>query len=309
MLNEQPFIHKDLNLLLLLVVLFEEQNTSRAAERLFVTQSAVSKGLKKLRDQLNNQLFVRTKEGFTPTKECTDLISTLRPLLISLESIYDDSIQTPPSYSGEISIAISSALFFPLADSIYTELKKSAPNATIRLINWSESTEQKLLNTDIQVGINYHPINVSNDLLYQSVLPAKFELIARRSHPLKDKSITFEEISKYPIIVSVIPNFTTKRSKIELTLRKLKLNSKIILRSDNTDLCLATLKKTNALMPVNHLLAKKVASEHTIIETNFDMNSYITTTEIGLFFSPQFKSSKLGKHVLNALINALSTLG
>ncbi|MDF5517967.1 LysR family transcriptional regulator, partial [Vibrio parahaemolyticus] len=52
MLNEKSFIDKDLNLLILLVTLYDEQSTSKTAERLFVTQSAISKGLRKLREQL-----------------------------------------------------------------------------------------------------------------------------------------------------------------------------------------------------------------------------------------------------------------
>ncbi|WP_324293770.1 LysR family transcriptional regulator, partial [Vibrio parahaemolyticus] len=44
MLNEKSFIDKDLNLLILLVTLYDEQSTSKTAERLFVTQSAISKG-------------------------------------------------------------------------------------------------------------------------------------------------------------------------------------------------------------------------------------------------------------------------
>ncbi|CAH1523344.1 Transcriptional regulator, LysR family [Vibrio owensii] len=307
MLNEKLFIHKDLNLLLLLVTLHEEQSTARTAERLFVTQSAVSKGLKKLREQLNDPLFVRTREGFIPTEKCNELISRVTPLLLELESIYADSNQvSTQAYSGEISIAISSAMYYALADDVYLQLKQDFPNATIRLVNWSESTEQQLLNTKIQVGINYYPIDVSKDLVHQSVLPADFRLIARKSHPLCDKSVTLEEISQYPLVVSIIPNFTAKNSKIEHTLRKFKLSSNIILRSDNANLCLTTLKHSDALMPVNHLFAQKASTEHTTINTKFDMNSYLPSMKIGLFYSNQFAASQLGKLIQASLVNALN---
>ncbi|TOA94985.1 helix-turn-helix domain-containing protein, partial [Vibrio parahaemolyticus] len=81
MLNEKSFIDKDLNLLILLVTLYDEQSTSKTAERLFVTQSAISKGLRKLREQLNDPLFVRSRDGFVPTEKCSDLVSKIGPLL------------------------------------------------------------------------------------------------------------------------------------------------------------------------------------------------------------------------------------
>ncbi|HFI9803366.1 TPA: LysR family transcriptional regulator, partial [Vibrio parahaemolyticus] len=161
MLNEKSFIDKDLNLLILLVTLYDEQSTSKTAERLFVTQSAISKGLRKLREQLNDPLFVRSRDGFVPTEKCSDLVSKIGPLLTELENVYSDSSQLlTKDYAGELSIAISSAMYFALSETIYLQLKNDFPSATIRIVNWSESTEQQILNTKIHIGINYHPIDV-----------------------------------------------------------------------------------------------------------------------------------------------------
>ncbi|WP_140310456.1 helix-turn-helix domain-containing protein, partial [Vibrio parahaemolyticus] len=77
--------------LILLVTLYDEQSTSKTAERLFVTQSAISKGLRKLREQLNDPLFVRSRDGFVPTEKCSDLVSKIGPLLTELENVYSDS--------------------------------------------------------------------------------------------------------------------------------------------------------------------------------------------------------------------------
>ncbi|WP_229624375.1 LysR family transcriptional regulator [Vibrio parahaemolyticus] len=174
MLNEKLFIDKDLNLLILLVTLYDEQSTSKTAERLFVTQSAISKGLRKLREQLNDPLFVRSRDGFVPTEKCSDLVSKIGPLLTELENVYSDSSQLlTKDYAGELSIAISSAMYFALSETIYLQLKNDFPSATIRIVNWSESTEQQILNTKIHIGINYHPIDVSKDLVREPLLPKR----------------------------------------------------------------------------------------------------------------------------------------
>lgn len=53
----------DLNLLLTLHLLLEEKSVTRAAQRLCLSQSAVSKNLAKLREQFNDPLFSRTSYG------------------------------------------------------------------------------------------------------------------------------------------------------------------------------------------------------------------------------------------------------
>ncbi|MFV0447450.1 MAG: LysR family transcriptional regulator [Vibrio sp.] len=306
MLNEKQLIRKDLNLLLLLVTLHAEQSTARAAERLFTTQSSVSKGLKKLREQLGDPLFVRTREGFIPTEACNVLVSRVTPLLIELERVYEHSSQiATQDYSGEISVAISSAMYYALADDIYSMLKEDFPHATIRLIHWSESTEQQLLNSKIQVGINYYPIEVSKDLAFQVMSPVSFNLLARKGHPLSDKTVTLEELACFPLVVSVIPNFTNKNSKIELALSKLKLGANILLRSDDAQLCLTTLNRSDAVMPVNHLFAKKASGEHIMLATQFNMDSYLPPMNIALFYSNQFISSPLGKLIQHSLMKIL----
>lgn len=53
----------DLNLLIILQVLLEERNGSKAARRLHLSQSAVSKALGRLRDTFNDPLFIRSAYG------------------------------------------------------------------------------------------------------------------------------------------------------------------------------------------------------------------------------------------------------
>src|SRR3954470_3429923 len=57
----------DLNLLVTFEAIHRERNLTRAAKRLFVSQSAVSHALARLRDQLGDPLFVRRASGVEPT--------------------------------------------------------------------------------------------------------------------------------------------------------------------------------------------------------------------------------------------------
>ena len=57
----------DMNLMVALQVLIEEQSVSLAAQRLFITQSAMSRTLARLRELLDDPLFVRLAHGMRPT--------------------------------------------------------------------------------------------------------------------------------------------------------------------------------------------------------------------------------------------------
>lgn len=80
---------KDLNLLLVFHVLYQERNASVAAERMALSQPALSHKLNKLRHQLGDPLFVRAPRGLTPTPRAHELAPRVRQLVEELEAFYD----------------------------------------------------------------------------------------------------------------------------------------------------------------------------------------------------------------------------
>ncbi|EJM55031.1 helix-turn-helix domain-containing protein [Pseudomonas sp. GM48] len=77
----------DLNSLIALVAVYEEGNVSRAACRLHLTQPAVSNKLAVLRCLLDDQLFVRSAKGVTPTTELTVMMAKIIPALELIEGV------------------------------------------------------------------------------------------------------------------------------------------------------------------------------------------------------------------------------
>ena len=76
----------DLNLLLVFDALMQEGNLTRAAERLHLSQSTVSNALARLRQQLGEELFLRTARGMTPTARAQALYVPVRQALRLLRS-------------------------------------------------------------------------------------------------------------------------------------------------------------------------------------------------------------------------------
>ncbi|MHA6196891.1 LysR substrate-binding domain-containing protein [Pseudomonas wadenswilerensis] len=80
---------KDLNLLLVFHVLYQERNASVAAERMSLSQPALSHKLNKLRHQFGDPLFVRAPRGLTPTPRAHELAPRVQQLVGDLEAFYD----------------------------------------------------------------------------------------------------------------------------------------------------------------------------------------------------------------------------
>jgi len=75
----------DLNQLKVLIALDEERNITRAASKLFVSQSAASHSLSKLRERFNDPLFIRTSQGMMPTAFVQKMLPILRQGMGSIE--------------------------------------------------------------------------------------------------------------------------------------------------------------------------------------------------------------------------------
>ncbi len=91
MVNLKSF---DLNLLLALKALLEEKNVSRAAERLCLSQPAMSHVLRRLRNQLDDPILVKSASGMVPTARALALLEPTVAVLREIERI----VESPPEF-------------------------------------------------------------------------------------------------------------------------------------------------------------------------------------------------------------------
>jgi DNA-binding transcriptional LysR family regulator len=77
----------DLGLLTTLQALVEERSITRAAERMFLSQPAMSRAFDRLQELFNDELLVRTRQGYEPTLRALHLYAEIERLMPSLESL------------------------------------------------------------------------------------------------------------------------------------------------------------------------------------------------------------------------------
>ena len=95
----------DLNLLIVFTVLAEERNVTRAAERLLLSQPAVSRALQRLRNMFHDDLLVRTSSGYELTPKGQRLLHELESTLTSLDRLLSGTDFDPATEETSFRIA------------------------------------------------------------------------------------------------------------------------------------------------------------------------------------------------------------
>lgn len=212
-LAKNRFTNLDLNLLRVFKVLFEERNMRKAAERLFVSQPAVSQSLQKLRHSFEDQLFVKVKTGLAPTPFAETLCQELLPLLHQIESIINASSEfKPEELDGEITIALSPQFVFSVSGEIYRYFKIHAPKLKVHIISWNEHTMDDIEKGKVLIGINAPIIDNPPFLTEVELSMLEASIMVRRDHPIVGQAIIPENLVKYPLARSLVSDYSKLNS-------------------------------------------------------------------------------------------------
>ncbi|MGF1696737.1 LysR family transcriptional regulator [Vibrio kyushuensis] len=286
-MNDKQLRNLDFNSLKLLKILGEELNTKRTAERMFISQPAVSKGLKKMRDYCGDEIFTRKQYGIEPTPFGKEVLRKLPLAFDVLDDIFSHAEQFDISnYTDEICIAISTSLYQPIAHKVYAHLRETIPNATIRLVNWGENTEHDLKVGKIHLGINYYPLEVSKALSQKKLSYAQFKLICRVGHPIFQSKGRLEDIGAYPLALLEQPDFATDKNLIERKLLAIGITPKVELKADQLNICLDAVKESDLLLPYADLPGVKLPegvqfySGHKDEQIGSDVGTFIATRSV-----------------------------
>ena len=122
----------DLNLLKYLDVLLREQNVTRAAEQLGITQPAMSNSLRRLRELFGDPLLIRTSDGMTATERAQELRPLVRQILSQAEQLFTPEDVFQPADSRRVfRIMTSDYAEATLVPHIVRRLRAEAPNVVL----------------------------------------------------------------------------------------------------------------------------------------------------------------------------------
>ncbi|MDT8895517.1 LysR family transcriptional regulator [Halomonas sp. I1] len=185
----------DIGLLTAFEALFQECNVSRAADRLGITQPALSGRLTRLRTVFGDQLFVPIAgRGMAPTPRANELGATLPRLLGQLREFIGPSPAFDPAESDrEFVVAAYDNPAIMLGPDIVPALKRAAPHVRVTFVLPDpETITQALDRGDIDMVIGL-PRSEDEGLIGRTLFTDDFVTAQRRGHPRGDHPVTLDE--------------------------------------------------------------------------------------------------------------------
>src|SRR2546426_2014901 len=127
------FLTLDLNLLRVFDAVMTEQNLTRAAGHLAMTQPAVSNALKRLRDALGDELLIRTAFGVKPTPRAEALWPAVRRALSELEAAVTPDTFDVSHAQATFRMAMADATAALWLPALMRSIESDAPGLDIRM--------------------------------------------------------------------------------------------------------------------------------------------------------------------------------
>lgn len=174
----------DLNLLPVFVTLMEERNVTRAAERLGITQPALSNALGRLRVMLKDQLFIRARYGIEPTPLARELAPTIAAALGQIDDVVlGQQDFEPASAERLVTVAGNSYVEFGLIPAIVARLAEVAPGIRLRMVPYgSELAETGVISGTTEMVFG-RIVGAPDNLVVQHLMDDGLACVVRADHP------------------------------------------------------------------------------------------------------------------------------
>jgi DNA-binding transcriptional LysR family regulator len=183
----------DLKLLAVIGELHRTRSVSQAAERLELSQSAISMSLAKLRKHFNDPLFVRTSAGMEPTPHAVALINMLEKAEHLLQSALGHQVVFDPKTSDRLfrlhSTDIAQVTLLPR---LMQRMRAIAPSVCVKLDRIANDTSKLLESGELDLAVGFF-LPMGAGFCQQRLFKEKFVCAVRKDHPRIDTTLSVKQ--------------------------------------------------------------------------------------------------------------------
>jgi DNA-binding transcriptional LysR family regulator len=154
----------DLNLLVVFAVFAEERNVSRAAERLLLSQPAVSRALQRLRDMFHDDLFVRTAVGYELTPQGQRLLQELEVMLPKLDRLLSGSSFDPSVEPASFRLAVTDNAAAVLVPVLCREVLPIAKKVRFDFVAWHKGSFDEVAHGSVDLAFSASSVEAPSPL-------------------------------------------------------------------------------------------------------------------------------------------------
>lgn len=186
----------DIKHMRMFMLLVQEKNVSKVAQKSDMSQQAVSSYLKRLRGFFPVEIFLRKNAGLQPTDYAIDLAERIGEILYALDSISGELEFVPHNHTKIIRIMANEYAQLTLLPAWLNYLRQDAPNLHFEVLDFnSKHHADALANGEVDMVIGFAD-HIDGGLVKNKILTEQYCCVVRLSSSLKNPS----EISSLPAV-------------------------------------------------------------------------------------------------------------
>lgn len=245
----------DLNLLVSFAVLFEERSVTRAALRLGVTQPTLSHALGKLREVLDDPLFVRSPSGMVPTPRAEQLAPLISAGLEQLSrGLRDDTTFVPERTTRSFRVFFTDYSQLVFLPGLAARLARRAPQAELLAHATPSFVLEHLESGELDLAIS--GTAPSDQVTCRTLLTDPYVCLLRRDHPAAQGELSLERFVELPHIL-VSPQGSGPTA-VDPALARHGLSRRVLLRVSSFLAAPFIVAQTDHVLTIPRLLASRI---------------------------------------------------
>ncbi len=252
----------DLNLLVFFDALMSERNVSKAAEKVFLSQSGMSHALNRLRTLLDDPILMRTEQGMMPTPRALELEVTVRETLKQIQStLYKQKPFDPATSSRKFVIYCTEYFECVVMPKLMAHLEQIAPHCSIAAeILTFELPESKLTSGDVDFVVGVEGLmDIPKNLLSRTWIQDSLACLVRTENKKIGQSISLKQFAETPHILLSILGTPFKFAFLDNWLKKQKIMRKYSVTTAAFLPAALILAETDYVMTLPRRMAAKLA--------------------------------------------------
>ena len=216
----------DLNLLITLDVLLAEGNVARAAARLHLSPSAMSRALARLRRTTGDPLLVRAGRGLVPTPRALELRSQVGPLVDAARAVLRPADKLDlRQLVRTFTLRTSDGFVENFGPSLLARVAKEAPSVRLRFVQKLDKESAPLRDASVDLETGVVEQTTGPELRAQSLFRDRLVGVVRKGHPLSRGRIT---PSRYAAGGHILVSRRSDRGLVDDALARVGLERSIV---------------------------------------------------------------------------------
>jgi DNA-binding transcriptional LysR family regulator len=246
--------HVDLNLLLALHALLEERHVTRASKRCFLSQSAMSRALERLREMFGDALLIRSGRAYERTVRGDSLLRELQSLLPRLESMVRGEAFDPRRSHDLFRLAVTDHASITLIPPLIRRIRIVAPDVRLEMSQWQERAYEAVIagRLDAAFSAEPPPSSLQSELLFE----VDFVCVVGTAQRAHSRRLTLAQYLQLPHVV--VETWAGQQTPVDRPLAQFGVKRRVVFSVPFFAAAMFAVAKTDLVLTVPRKLTKIV---------------------------------------------------